>query len=82
MNRHHGLCLGILRLSHPLDIPVILLDLESHLRKLGKDRTECKLQAWRHRSLASLSEALRGGSRHTMTASLRQSAHRVHRRGS
>ena len=60
MNGHHGLCLGILRLSHPLDIPVVLLDLERHLCDLGKDRTERKLQPWRHRRLTSLGEALRG----------------------
>ena len=71
MNRHHGLCLGILGLSQPLDIPIVLLDLQRHLCNLGEDRTESQLQSWRHRSLPSLSEALRGRSWHTVAASLR-----------
>ncbi len=82
MNRHHGLGLGILGLSQPLDIPVVLLDLERHLRDLGKDRIECQLQPWRHRGVSSLSEALRGRSRHTVTPSLRQPTNRVHCSGS
>ena len=57
MDRHHGLCLGVLGLSQALDLPVVLLDLERHLGDLGQDRTHCQLQPWRHRSMASLGEA-------------------------
>ena len=82
MDGHHGLCLNILGLSESLNILVILLDLESHLRDLSEDRTERQLQSWRHRCLPSLREALRGRSRHTMAACLRQSTNRVDGRGS
>src|ERR1700678_192293 len=58
MDRHHGLCLNILGLSQPLNILVILLDLESHLRDLSENRTERQLQSWRHRGVPSLREAL------------------------
>ena len=82
MDGHHGLCLNILGLSESLNILVILLDLESHLRDLSENRTERELQSWRHRCLPSLREALRGRSRHTMAACLRQSTNRVDGRGS
>lgn len=77
VNRHHGLRLGILGLSQALNLPVILRDLESHVCDLSKNRTECELQPWRHRSVASLREALSGRSRHAMAASLRQATNRV-----
>ena len=47
MNRHHGLRLSVLGLSQALDVPVILLDLERHLRNLGEDRIKCQLESWR-----------------------------------
>ena len=77
MDRNHGLCLNILGLSQPLNVFVILLDLESHLRDLSENRTERQLQSWRHRCVPSLREALRGRGRHTMAACLRQSTNRV-----
>jgi len=82
MDRNHGLCLNILGLSQPLNVFVILLDLESHLRDLSENRTERQLQSWRHRCVPSLREALRGRGRHTMAACLRQSTNRVDGRGS
>jgi hypothetical protein len=81
MDRHHGLSLDILGLSESLNILVILLDLESHLRDLSENRTERQLQSWRHRGLPSLSEAGCGRSRHTVTACLGQSANCVDGRG-
>ena len=82
MDRHHGLGLAILGLGHALDLAIILLDLESHLRDLSENWTERQLESWRHRGLPSLGEALRGRSRHTMAAGLRQATYGVHRRGS
>ena len=81
MDGHHGLCLDILGLSESLNILVILLDLESHLRDLSENRPERQLQSWRHSGLPSLGEAGRGRSRHTVTACLGQSTNRVDGRG-
>ena len=47
MDGHHGLRLNILGLSESLNILVILLNLESHLRDLSENRTERQLQSWR-----------------------------------
>src|SRR5438105_3598420 len=58
--------LGILGLSHPLDLAVVLLDLDRHLRDLFEHRAECPLEPWRHHCLAALSEASGGGCRHTI----------------
>jgi hypothetical protein len=44
MNRHHGLGLGVLGLSQALDLPVIMLDLLSHVRDLDKDWAKRQLQ--------------------------------------
>lgn len=56
VNGQQRLRLGLLRLSHPLDLPIVLLDLQRHRRDLFEHRTECNLKSWRHRGLATLSE--------------------------
>jgi len=74
-----GLRLRILGLPELLDLPVVLLDLGGHLRDLLEHRTERLCQSKRHNGQAPLSEARRGGGRHTEAAGLRQTTNRVHR---
>ena len=40
LDRHQGLGLGVLGLSHPLDLTVIVLDLDGHVCDLFKHRAE------------------------------------------
>ena len=74
------LSLGILGLSHPLDLPVILLDLQRHLRDLLEYRTERQLESRWHRCVAALCKTPRRRGRHTVATSLRQPTNGVHRR--
>ena len=57
VNLQQCLCLRILDLAELLDLPVVLLDLDGHLRDLLKYRTERLRQSRRHNSKAALSEA-------------------------
>src|SRR5271156_1251442 len=45
---HQGLCLRILRLAKLLDLSIVLLDLERHLRDLLEHRPKCLCQPRRH----------------------------------
>jgi len=76
-----SMCLRILGLPELLDLPVVLLDLHSHLRDLLKYRTESLCQSRWHNGQAALGEARCGGGRHTVAARLRQTTNGVHRSG-
>ena len=45
VNLQQSLCLRILGLAELLDLPVVQLDLDCHLRDLLKHRTECLCQS-------------------------------------
>ena len=81
MNLQQRLRLRILGLAELLDLPVVLLDLDRHLRDLLKHRTESLCQSRRHNSKTALSEARCGGGGHTVTAGLREATNGVHRSG-
>jgi hypothetical protein len=60
MDGQQGLSLGVFGLSHALDLPVVLLDLQRQRCDLFEHWVECQLESGRHGSLAALSKALRG----------------------
>jgi hypothetical protein len=63
------------------DQPIVLLDLECHLRNLLEHRSQRACESWRHSGKAAFGKTPRRGSRHTVAAGLGQSAYRVHCRG-
>ena len=79
VNLQQRLRLWILGLAELLDLPIVLLDLQRHVRDLLKHRTERLCQSRRHNGEAALSEARRSGGGHTVAAGLRKTAHGVHR---
>lgn len=79
VNLQQCLSLGILGLAELLDLPVVLLDLDCHLRDLLEHWTERLCQSRRHNGQAALSEARCSGGRHTIAAGLRQTTNGVHR---
>jgi hypothetical protein len=59
LNLEQSLRLGILRLRELEDLPIVLLDLERHLRDLLEHRSERACKPWRHRGEAALGETPR-----------------------
>ena len=81
VNLQQRLRLRTLGLAELLDLPVVLLDLDCHLRDLLEHRTERLCQSRRHNGRATLSEARCSGGGHTVAAGLRQTTNGVHRCG-
>jgi hypothetical protein len=79
VNLQQSLRLRILGLAELLDLPIVLLDLQRHVRDLLEHRTKCLCQSRRHNGEAALSEACCGGGGHTIAAGLSQTTNGVHR---